>query len=218
VSRSTHKFARLDAIASKCEFGSVLIRLMMVINDMSLSMDAQRRWAENAGKERQHRERGAKIYFVRLQISHIYEAMKIIEEIRKSTTLMKAVDRSGRRTRKAFDALVTFIGSPQFKDVMGRMRNKLTFHYDPKIVESALVSLVAKHPDASGSMSLGDEPHNWYFEPGDMVGDRPAVREIFKVPEGADVVAETDKIVMELHHVIEIFGGFAGSLIWQNSK
>jgi hypothetical protein len=43
VSRSTTKFARLDAIASKGKLGSVLIRLMMVINDMSLAMDAQRR-------------------------------------------------------------------------------------------------------------------------------------------------------------------------------
>ena len=77
MSRSTHKFARLDAIVSKGELGSVLIRLMMAINDMSLAMDAQRRWTEDSMKNREHRERGAKIYFIRLQISHIYEAMKI---------------------------------------------------------------------------------------------------------------------------------------------
>jgi hypothetical protein len=218
VSRSTHKFARLGVIASKGELGSVLIRLMMVINDMSLAMDAQRRWAEDPIEERKHRVRGAKIYFVRLQIAHIYEAMKIVEEIRKSPTLIKAVDRSGRRTRKAFDALVGYMGSSQYKDIMGRMRNKLTFHYDPKIAENALASLVAKYPDTTGSMSLGDEPHNWYFEPGDMVGDRAAVREIFKVPEGADVAAEADKIVMQLHGIVELFGGFAGSLIWENAR
>ena len=61
VSRSTHKLARLDNIASKGELGSVLVRLMMVINDMTLAMDAQRRWTEEAKKERAHRERGAKI-------------------------------------------------------------------------------------------------------------------------------------------------------------
>jgi len=73
---------------------------------------------------------------------------------------MKAVDRSSRRARTAFNALVAFMASPPFRDVMGRMRNKLTFHYDPRIVESTLASLVAKHPDATGSVSLGDEPHN----------------------------------------------------------
>lgn len=218
VSRSTHKYARLDAIASKGALGSVLIRLMMVINDMSLAMDAFRRWTEDAKTEREHRARGAKIYFIRLQMSHIYEAMKIVKEIRDSPDLMKAVDRSDSFTRKGFAALLAFAASPEFEKVMGRIRSNLTFHYDPKTIERALASLVAKHPDASGSMSLGDDPHNWFFEPGDMVGDRAAVREIFKVPEGADVGAETDKIVMQLHEIMQMFGGFAGSLIWQNSR
>jgi hypothetical protein len=191
---------------------------MMVINDMSLAMDAQRRWTEDAMKERKHREQGAKIYFIRLQISHIYEAMKIIKEIRDSPELMKAVDRSDRFTKKGFAALLAFAGSTEFEKVMGRIRNNLTFHYDPKTIERALASLVAKHPDASGSMSLGHEPHNWFFQPGDMVGDRAAVREIFKVSEGTDAVAETDKIVMRLHDIIQLFGGFAGGLIWQNSR
>jgi hypothetical protein len=196
----------------------VLIRLMMVINDMSLAMDAQRRWTEDAGAARKHRERGAKIYFIRLQVSHIYEAMKIVMEIRDSPELRKAVERSDPFTKKGFEALLAFIGSPEFEKVMGRLRNNLTFHYDPKTIERALASLVAKHPDAIGSISLGDEPHNWFFEPGDMVSDRAAVREIFKVPEDADVNEETDKIVMRLHHIVQMFGGFAGSLIWQNSK
>jgi len=191
---------------------------MMVINDMSLAMDAQTRWTEDVKTDRKHRERGAKIYFIRLQISHIYEAMAIIEEIHDSAELMKAVDRSDAFTKKGFAALLAFIGSPEFEKVMGRIRNNLTFHYDPKTIERALASLVAKHPDASGSMSLGDDPHNWFFEPGDIVGDRAAVREIFKVSEDTDVVAETDKIVMRLHDIIQMFGGFAGSLIWQNSR
>lgn len=217
MSRSTTKFARLANIASKAELGSVLIRLMMVINDMSLAMDAQRRWTEDRIEQRKHRERGAKIYFIRLQISHIYEAMAIIQEIRDSPTLMKAIDRSDRLTKTGFDRLLTFIGSPEFRKVMGRVRNNLTFHYDPKTIERAMQSLVSKHPHARGAISLGDEPHHWFFEPGDMVGDRAAVREIFKVPDGADVREETDKIVMRLHGIIQIFGGFAGSLIWQNS-
>ena len=64
---------------------------------------------------------------------------------------------------------------------MGRIRNNLSFHYDPKTIDNALQSLVAKHSDVTGTMSLGDEPHNWFFEPGDMVADRAAVREIFKI-------------------------------------
>ena len=184
---------------------------------MSLAADAQRRWTEDPKREREHRQRGAKIYFMRLQISHIFEALTIIEEIRDNPDLMKAVDRSDKFTKKGFASLLAFIGSPEYR-MMARIRNNLTFHYDPKTMERAIASLVARHPDATGSISLGDEPHNWYFEPGDMVGDRAAVREIFKVPETADVAAETDKIVLRIHEIVQLFGGFAGSLIWQNTK
>jgi hypothetical protein len=217
VSRSSHKYARLDALASKGKLGSVLVRLMMVVNDMSIAMDAQRRWTEDADEHRAQRENGAKIYFVRLQISHIFEAMKIIAEISSDPALMMVVDRAGSRTKKAFAALLAFNGSTEFK-IMARIRNNLTFHYDPRTIELAVASLVAKHPDVSGSLSLGDEPHNWFFELGEMVGNRAAVREIFKVPEGANVGAETDKIVMRLHEVVQMFGGVAASLIWQNSR
>jgi hypothetical protein len=146
---------------------------MMVINEMALAMDAQRQWTEDVSEQRKDRERGAKIYFVRLQISHINEAMAIIQEIRNDPALMMMVDSCGARTRKAFDELLAFKGCPEFT-VMRRIRNNLTFHYDPKTIESAMRSLVTKHPDASGTISLGDEPHNWFFEPGDMVADRAA--------------------------------------------
>ena len=100
---------------------------------------------------------------------------------------------------------------------MGRIRNNLTFHYDPKTINRALQSLVAKHPDARGTLSLGHNPLDWWFEPGDMVIDRAGVREIFKVPEGADVREETDKIIMRLHDITQTFGAFAAGLIWENT-
>jgi hypothetical protein len=59
---------------------------------------------------------------VRLQISHIYEAMKIVKEIRDSPALMKAVDRSDRFTKRGFAALLAFAGSPEFEKVMDRGR------------------------------------------------------------------------------------------------
>jgi hypothetical protein len=49
-------------------------------------------------------------------------------------------------------------------------------------------------------------------------GDRAAVREIFQVPETADVREEVDKIVKRLHAVVQTFGGFAGGLIWESMR
>lgn len=120
---------------------------MMVINDMSLAMDAQRRWTEDPIEQRRIRERGAKIYFIHLQISHIYEAMAIIQEIQDTPALMKAVDRSDCFTRSSFDQLLKFIGSSEFQKVIGHIRNNLTFHCDSKTIERAMQSLVSKHPE-----------------------------------------------------------------------
>jgi hypothetical protein len=79
------------------------------------------------------------------------------------------------------------------------------------------MDFIASMRDATGSMSLGDEPHNWYFEPGDMFGDRAAVREIFKVPEGRCGRRDGQNHHM-LHGIVGLFGGFAGSIIWENAK
>jgi hypothetical protein len=51
-----------------------------------------------------------------------------------------------------------------------------------------------------------------------MVGSRAAIREIFKVPEGADVGAETDKIVVRIHEIVQMFSSVAASLIRQNTR
>jgi hypothetical protein len=189
----------------------------MVMNDMSLAMDGLGWWVNESERTRQHREVGARIYFVRLQLSHLYEGVKIIKEIEKDPELKNAVDASGRFTRKSFAKLVEFGDSEEYEKTMGRIRSNLTFHYDPKTIFRALQTLTDKHPDARGSLTLGDDPLNWFCEPGDMVGDRAAVREIVKVPETANVRDEVDKIVARLHEIVQQFGGFAGGLIWENT-
>jgi hypothetical protein len=217
MSRSTLKNVRLAGIADQGDLGSVVIRLMMVINDMTLVDDVLGLWTNEEDPSRKRRERGAKMYFVRLQISHVYEAMSIIQEISKNPALMKAVERARKSTKEAFAKLLAFIASAEYQKVMGRVRNNLTFHYAPGTIDKALQSLVAKNPEARGTLSLGENLIDWYFEPGDMVVDRAAVREIFKVPEGADVREETDKIIMRLHDIVQTCCKFAAGIIWENA-
>jgi hypothetical protein len=60
MGNSTTKNVRLASIADKGKLGSVLIRLMMVMNDMSLAMDGLGLWINDNERPRQHREvRGA---------------------------------------------------------------------------------------------------------------------------------------------------------------
>lgn len=216
--RSTTRNVRLGSIADKGKLGSILIRLMMVMNDMSLAMDGQVRWTGDNAARRQHREIGARIYFARLQLSHLYEGLKIVREIDGDAELKKVVDASGAFTKKCFTKLVAFRGSAEYEKIMGRIRNNLTFHYDSKTIFSALETLANNNPNARGSLTLGDEPIDWFCEPGDMVGDRAAVRAIFRVPDTADVREEVDKVVIRLHDIVQLFGGFAGGFIWENTS
>jgi hypothetical protein len=71
-----------------------------------------------------------------------------------------------------FATLLAFIGSPESK-MIAHVRSDLTFHYDPKVIERTLASFVAKHPDASGSMSPGDDPHNWCLNRATWWGTAP---------------------------------------------
>lgn len=54
-------------------------------------------------------------------------------------------------------------------------------------------------------LSLGDEPHNWFSEPSEMVAERAVIREIFEVPETADIATGADRIVMQIHEVVQVF-------------
>lgn len=62
----------------------LVVKLMMACNDMQLANEALSSWKENQPRNRQCRQAGAKMYFARLQMAHLHEALKIIEEIRKA--------------------------------------------------------------------------------------------------------------------------------------
>jgi hypothetical protein len=186
-----------------------------VINDFSIANDAVGFWRSDTSRRRVNRRDEAARYFVALQISHVYEGMlKIIEEIEDTPDLLAAVARCDHPTRSEFAQLAAYRKTPDFQKVMGRIRNNLAFHYDAKLAEKELVALVKAHPRTYGSITMGSEALDWYFQPGDIVRGRVGVRQVFNVPQGADVVAETNKMLVELHKISDVFGRFAGNFIW----
>jgi hypothetical protein len=65
---------------------------------------------------------------------------------------------------------------------------------------------------------MGHDALDWYFEPGAMVADRAGVRDIFDIPEDANVQEEADKALMRLNEIAQKFGGFAGNFIWRHTR
>jgi len=215
---SRTKFVSMDKIGRDPEFGSVLLRLMMVVNDCAIAGETAEMWkSEDSELRRKKREEAFK-YFVELQIAHIYEGLKIIREIAGGPRLMVFVDQCDRRTREEFAQLVAFLEDPKYEKIVGRVRNNLAFHYDAKLVERSLVKLVQTYMGTTGAISMGSKPFDWMFEPGAFVNERVAVRDIFGVPDGANIIEETDKLMVELQAVLNIYMQFAGNFVWKHTS
>jgi hypothetical protein len=217
MGRSSTRFINFQRIGAPGNLASTILRLMMACNDQTLVDDALAAWHRERSDAHERRAVGAKMYFVRLQIAHVFEALSIIQTIRDTSELADAVSAYDVRTRGSFDKIANFIDTDDYKKMV-RIRNNITFHYDEGAVAKAFREVAAEHPDLSLHISMGDETIDWFFEPADRIIDRIVVRDIFAVPREADVRAEVDNIVVRLHDVVKAFADFAGYFIWHHTR
>jgi hypothetical protein len=75
------------------KLGSVVLRLMIVMNDIGITNSSMVEWEKTKHPKKKARWRGGVLYFGRVQSAHLFEALKIIAEIKKDKDLMAAVDR-----------------------------------------------------------------------------------------------------------------------------
>ncbi len=185
---------------------------MIALNDFGLADDGLRRWsAEEAGKL-QERKTGARMYFVRILIAHAFEALLVINKIKREPALLKAVEACDGQTVASFHKVAAMIGTSEYK-MMKRVRNDVSFHYQDEIVRQAIESQSKKNPTTPLSLSVGHTPLDWYCEPGDKLVDSAVVRHIFEVPEGADIRVEVDRIIVRIYEIATELSEFAGYFI-----
>jgi hypothetical protein len=211
---SRTKYLRSRDLALSGDLPSVVIRLMWAINDIALAADANDIWAETTGHPRAHLKGRARMYFIRLIMSHVHEALNIIVEIHKSLDLTAVVDQCDARTRENFKKLVAILNSPERRHLF-RFRTKATFHYDKELAAEHLQRVVVQDPAALWGYSVGSTPGDWYFELGDAVMDHMVVKFVLgadepKSPARTKKVAE---IATRLQEVSIIFTEFAKSFI-----
>jgi hypothetical protein len=212
MSKSTTTFVALCHLARLGDLAPVILRLMMACNDFSIANDAFGQWSAEQSRTRKDRQLNARLYFLRVQIAHVYEALSIINEVQRKPLLLAAVRRCDARTQQSYDRLVAHLATSQYK-IMRRLRNKITFHYDPTIACAGLMAIAANHPDQQTIVRMGDAALDWYFEAADIIVGRTVVRQIFNISLTADARAEADKIVLDLQDIANTFGDFAGYFI-----
>ena len=99
---------------------------------------------------------------------------------------------------------------------MKALRSGVGFHYLDRPVRDAIYSQAQKAPDIQLALSVGHEPLEWYYEPGDRIVDSAVVRGIFNIPEGADVQTELDNLIHEIQSIGDDLTSFAGYFIMEN--
>ncbi len=215
---SKTKIASLDKLARDPELGSVLLRLMNVLNDCSIAHESVNMWRARKDEKSQVRVEEASKYFIETQIAHLHEGLDIIREIDKKGRLRAFVDQSSPNIRNDFAELLTFKPSDRLGKMLARIRNNLAFHYDPKMFRDALTGYVKQFPGQEGMMSMGSDAEEWFFEPAAMISERVAVVGVFGMIQDATADAETTKLMAELQEIMHTFTRFAGYFIWKHVK
>ncbi|OHC75224.1 MAG: hypothetical protein A3G18_06595 [Rhodospirillales bacterium RIFCSPLOWO2_12_FULL_58_28] len=87
MTRTTTRYVDFQRLAQQGKSASTVIKLMMACNDMQIANEALAEWKKEQPRHRKDREIGTRMYFVRLQMSHLYEALKIIKQIHTDESL-----------------------------------------------------------------------------------------------------------------------------------
>jgi hypothetical protein len=204
--------AKTAALVADKELASVIVRLMMAMNDIAMANEGLGEWTATADRRKVFRQNGGRLYYGRMLMAHVYEALSIIKDIQKDTKLRAAVQKCDAKTRSSFKAVAKFLRTDDYEMLL-RIRNNASFHYDRKLAVKGLEQIAENFPNHRFTYSLGHDPLDWYFELGDLVNDRIVVRDIFKAPKDADVRTAIDPILVRLHEMAAAFSDFAGYFV-----
>lgn len=219
--RTTTKYIDFQKLAKRGQSAVTVTKLMMAYNDLSLANEAAMGWKQEQANIKKQRRNGARMYFVRTQIAHLHEGLKIIDAIRKDTALLSFVQKCDSQTQKSFQNLEEYLpyGAKrgEFEKLVGQVRHNLTFHYNEsgKLIERAISDRASRHDARVSSVTRGDTVYLWHFKVADDVIDSAVVRQIWGIPRNADLRFEADRIADDIHQVFLWFMDFAGEFIWK---
>lgn len=215
MARSTTRIIQTGKLARDPALASIVVRLMMSVNDIGVANAALNEWFHTEEKRKAARRDGGKLYFGRMQMGHIYEALLIIDEISKDSALRAYVARCDKKTIASFGVVEKFLKTPDYKMLL-RLRNNAAFHYDAKLTVRYLQHIVDEASDHTSPYSLGTEPLDWYFPIADLVVDQIVVREIFGVKGYERFEEQRDEVMRRLNDMAIAFMDFSGHFIRQN--
>ncbi len=218
---TTLRQVQFDTLRYRAPISAIVVKLMMACNDMSHANQALVDWKSEARRERSAKKHSAGMYFVRTQMAHLYEGMKIIEEVGDSVELMALVDRCDEQTKQSFADLKSCLrgGANQqnFNRLIGQLRHNVTFHYNQsgELIDRAVAALASQPERRTSSVTRGSDAFRWHFKVADDVVEHIVVHQIWQVAPGSNVSEEADQIADALHRIFLSYMDFAGEFIWR---
>jgi len=210
-----------ERLASRGADGAVVAKLMMACNDMTIANLSLSDWKEEQSQDRRDLQVGARLYFIRLELSHLYEGLKIIPEIRSAAGLYSHLQSCDNQTQESFSEVEAFAPggarNRELEALVGRIRNTLTFHYHgaSKPIERAIRDRGSRKGARLSSITRGTTAHRWRFSAADDIVDSVVVRQIWNVPQSADLRSAVDEAAMRVHAISLRFLDFAGEYVWR---
>jgi hypothetical protein len=214
---STQWVAKTAKLLNNEDLASVLVRLMIVMNDISITNSQMVEWQRTKDPKKKPRWRGAVLYFGRVQSAHLFEALEIIREIDNNPVLKARVRKSSKAVNRCFDVVSKFLDTSDH-GLLATLRNNVAFHYAPKLSMRRLKRLVETQPNHRFAYSMGDETLDWYFELGDLIADEVVIRDVFKVDEKEDIAKAAIEVLDRLHKIGDAFTRFAGNFVRECCK
>lgn len=219
--KTTTRFLSFGRLHAEGASAVTVIKLMMACNDLSLANQSLSTWKNDLHPKMKARHAGAGMYFLRTQLAHLHEGLKIIEDIKKDPRLMTIVARCDGQTQQSFNNLEQFLPNApkrgEFKHLIGRIRHNLTFHYDEsgKLIDQAIADRAARPDTRTTSITRGDTAYLWHFKAADDIVDSVVVRQIWAIPHDKDIRIEADHITEQVHEIFLWFVDFSGEFIWK---
>jgi hypothetical protein len=212
-------YTTFERLAGRGEEAVIVVKLMMAFNDLAVSNEGLSIFKERYATKQNNKDRGAAMYFIRLQASHLYEAMKVVDAIAVHERLRNVLAQCSGATRSAFDRLIALrsdeVQKRTFKQYVGRLRHNLTFHYDESgdLVRRAMAGRAKKPEGNPTSITRGTERYSWRLTIADDVVDTIVCRQIWNIPEEADLRTEADAAADYGHEIFVAFADFAAEFV-----
>lgn len=215
-------FVDLNKLIGNEEIAATIIRLMMACNDLTLTNTCLAQYRDGITPKNKYINDGACMYFIRLQIGHLHEGLKVIKGIYGNQRLRNFVKTCSPDAKIAFKNLCKYIPGgkerDKFEKYFGKIRHNLTFHYQESgdLIKKALRERIYKKGQMSAPITFGEVKKTRY-EIADQIVDTIVCRNIFGIPYTiVDLQKdrkELDKILMFGSEIAINFIGFGGEFM-----